>query len=361
MDHIGMTISHEGSKEIKAKCEKIIKQIRRIFSKHGVEDDEWAKAISSQYFLLCLAKDLQSSKKIYYKLLDKCLSSFSITYQGNYVLDKDKILITPNETQRIIECMKKEDETNPAYAQTGKLSAANIDTQQMYMNFHYGLLLRIVASENTKILQVLKHICLDRLLDDRALDTSDGWYPYRVPWLTARVLISLKNTDYSEYENIDRLDETIRQAVESLYRRFDESESLWKSGVGEWVSKWESTALCLEALYLWDNDNFSSQVEIQKAIKCIFSEQCVGEWLETPPNFSSESDSNTVLSSVCLASVVYRITKMYFPDIHLEHSEKIINYFSDVLKLLGKSEKNEVRQYCTIPQILHYIASAMQE
>lgn len=54
----GVTISDEVSSQKSKKYINIIKNIKRIVAKHGLDDDEWAQAISSQYFLLCLAKQL---------------------------------------------------------------------------------------------------------------------------------------------------------------------------------------------------------------------------------------------------------------------------------------------------------------
>lgn len=46
----GVTISDEVSSQKSKKYINIIKNIKRIVAKHGLDDDEWAQAISSQYF-----------------------------------------------------------------------------------------------------------------------------------------------------------------------------------------------------------------------------------------------------------------------------------------------------------------------
>ena len=181
---------------LEGKKRSIIRRIRKIVARYGLADEEWAKAISSQYFLLSLAKRLNWGKKDYANLLNRCLASFSVTYTGDYVLDSEKLLITPDETSRIIRCMQEEDDSDSYYTHSAKMQAKNINSEQMYLNFHYGLLIKIVSSEDTEILRAIKHKCLDCLIAENALDASDGWYPYRVPWITARILISLKEVDY---------------------------------------------------------------------------------------------------------------------------------------------------------------------
>lgn len=195
----------------------LINKIRKIVTKYGLTDVEWAQAISSQYFLLCLSKELKWDSKDHECLVNKCLSSFSVTYIGNYILDNEKILITPDETKRIIACMNEEDVSDDYYTHSAKMRAKNIDSEKMYYNYHYGLLIKILSSENTNGLKALKHQCLDCLLTDQAIDSSGGWYPYRVPWITAWILISLYGIDLSTYENHEKINEVIHGAIDSLY------------------------------------------------------------------------------------------------------------------------------------------------
>lgn len=356
----GIMVSDGVSSQKSKKCTNIIRNIKRIVAKYGLDDDEWAQAISSQYFLLCLAKQLNWSKKDYTNLLNKCLSSFSVTYTGDYVIDNEKLLVTPDETNRIVACMQEEDDADDYYTHSAKMQARKINAEQMYMNFHYGLLVRIVSSENTDVLCAIKHKCLDRLMDDDAIDTSDGWYPYRVPWITARILISLKSIDFGTYSEVQKIGSIIESAITSLYQRIDEKGAYWRSGVGKWVSKWESTGLCLESLYVWDAIK-GHEVEIERIINYVCSEECRSEWLDHQVSFVTEESANNTLSSVILASVILRITRKYFNEIYEDLHDNIVNLFDSVINLINKQDFGKVRQYCTIPQILHYILTAFED
>ncbi len=353
----GVKINDNTKDTMKTK-NSITKKVKRIVARYGLDDDEWAQAISSQYFLLCLAQQLNWGKKDYSNLLNKCLSSFSVTYTGDYILDNEKLLITPDETNKIVQCMQDEDDMDNYYTHSAKMQAKNINSEQMYLNFHYGLLLRIVSSEDTEVLRAIKHNCLDHLMEECALDTSDGWYPYRVPWITARILISLKAIDYSSYQNKQQVDEVIISAINSLYQRIDEKASYWRSGVGQWVSKWESTALCLEALYTWDSIN-SHRVEIKSILDYICTNK--NDWLNNQISFETEESANDTLSSVILASVVLRVAKIFFVGAYDELCDEIIEYLDEVITIINKQAVKSVRQYCTIPQILHYVMAAVEQ
>ena len=112
--------------------------------------------------------------------------------------------------------MKKEDENDPYFTRTKRLCANNIDAYQMYLNFHYGLLVRNASAEKKAVLKKIKMQCLDKLVNEAAVDNSGGWYPYRVPWITGRILVSLKAINFSDYKNRNELNEIITEAIESL-------------------------------------------------------------------------------------------------------------------------------------------------
>lgn len=353
---VKIDISNRAFRQIKT---TLTNKIKKIVAKYGLDDEEWAQAISSQYFLLCLSQQLKWSKKDYANLLNKCLASFSVTYTGDYVLDNEKLLITPDETNRIIQCMQDEDNTDDYFTHSAKMQAKNVDSERMYLNFHYGLLIRIVSSEDTEVLRAIKHSCLNRLLSDNALDTSDGWYPYRVPWITARILISLSAIDFSSYPHKQQVDNIINAAITSLYQRIDEKAAYWRSGVGKWVSKWESTALCLEALSVW-NTIPDHKSEIKRILDYVCSEENRNLWLNNQVSFSTEEAANDTLSATILASVVFRISRDHFQDVYDTVRDDIMQYLSDVINVINNQAVGKVRQYCTIPQILHYVLAVLE-
>lgn len=357
----GMSVSSIGASGDSKKAKNIIGKVKKIVAKYGLDDKSWAEAVSSQYFLLCLAKQLHLEKHDYENLINKCLEPFRVTYNFNLVLDDDKILITPEETARISSCMQQEDQNDAYFLRSAKMQAANINTQKMYQNFHFGLLVRNASTKHSEVLNRVKLLCLDRLNNEDALDTSGGWYPYRVPWITGRILISLRSVDFSEYGNAEKLNIIIKDAIDSLYQRINEDDAYWRSGVGDWVTKWESTALCLEALYVWGAiDGSTHYKDVEKVLAYVCDDKQMQEWLECDINFSEAKSANAVLSAVTLASVIYRVTGQYFYERFENIGDKIIDLFDKVITKINKQGVAIVQQYCTLPQILYYVVEALR-
>jgi nucleoside phosphorylase len=338
-------------------CETIFEKIGVLIARHGLDDDNWAKAISSQYFLVSLAKILNlTNQKDYLNLLDKFLSSFHYNIKEELVLEKDHMLITPQETERIIHFLKKEDESDDCYTQSEKMKAENIDGLQMHNNYHYGLTLRIASSEKIRVFNEIKRLTIDKLIkSNNCLDEYGGWYPYRIPWITARILITFKESDYSDID-INGIDAIIQRSLESLVRRIYD-DKYWRSGVGTWISKWESTALCLEALDKWDyvKQNVS---KIRKVLNYVIENQ--NEWMIDPPNFSGEQESNDTLASIVMVSILLKTIKNNFNYEEFSiNPVDYIHYFDNCIDALNKVFSPAARQFCTVPQILYYIVDCI--
>ncbi len=348
----------EEDKELKL-CDSIIDKIQSLIAIYGLDDEHWAQAISSQYFLIGLAHILDlTGQKDYLNLLDRFLESFHYNIREELILDKEHMLVTPKETEKIIQSMKDEDKNDNYYTKSEKMKAENINATLMHNNYHYGLTLMIASSEKLRVLENIKKISINRLTSNESLDDYGGWYPYRVPWITARILFSLKEAGISEKDK-NGIEVIIQRSLISLIRRIYKGK-YWRSGVGTWVSEWESTALCLEALNKWDfikeNEN-----KIKSVVGYVIEKQ--DEWLIDPPEFSDEESSNKTLSSITMSSVLLRviINNFTFKDFSIDGGIQFLHYFDKSLKAINADSKRSVRQYCTIPQILYYIATAVSK
>lgn len=338
----------------------ILINIEKIISRHTLEDKEWIKAISSQYFLVELAKVFGLTDHNDYKnVLEESLSSFKLRFDGGYRIDEKNILIIPEENQKLLQCMIREDETSNYYTKTNRLAAQSIKYPEIiYRNYHYGLMIKICAAENTENLRVIQNISLQELFKQEALDEYGGWYHYRLPWITARILISLKSVDLHLNPRKHEIQKQIDGAIESLIKRLYD-DKYWKSGAGEWVSSWESTALCLEALMEY-NVIKKHIVHINNVVKYLLSKECLNKWLNKEVGMDTEESANECLASVALASILYRVIKKYYKKTHQQYVQFFIDYFNFVIKLLLKNDQPAKRQYCTIPQILYYISIALK-
>ena len=337
---------------------KIIQTIKRIIATYGLDDKKWAEAITSQYFLICLAQDLQLKYNDYEKLIDKCLIPFRVTQNNEFVLERDRVLFAPEEAKESYLCMLAEDDADLYYRSSGKMEAKNIDWQKMYWSYHYGLLVRIASAEDKAALNKVKTMCLDILTEKDAIDEYGGWYPYRIPWITARILICLRSIDFSSYNNRDCLKAIIEDAINSLFSRIYEKESYWRSGVGTQITKWESTALCLEALFVWEAiDNHKTEVE--KILRYVIEKR--NEWLSYNVDFSTKESSNIILSAVTLASVIFRIIISHFNENSdfMSVLPDIVVLFDNVVTRIVNQDVINGKQYCTLPQLLYYIVAAL--
>lgn len=349
------------SNSLEQKNDELILHIKNIIAEHTLKDEEWIKAISSQYFLVGIAQILGYTKQDDYKqVLCESLSSFKLCYDSGYNIDKKNILIIPDENKKLLECMQKEDEKDDYYK--GRLKASAIDKPDLlYQNYHYGLMVKICSAENTNNLCAIQKISMDKLFNKDVLDDYGGWYHYRLSWITARILISLKDVNYKRYKkNSEEIEIIIKKALESLIERIYDKK-YWRSGAGDWVSKWESTALCLEALMLHDYiEKYESN--INNIIKYLVDDNCLKEWLNKP-SFNNETQTNDTLASIVLASTLYRIINKYYKAQYSEIIGKIITFFEQCISILldDKSKRKNFRQYCTIPEILYYILIAIKD
>jgi len=97
------------------------------------------------------------------------------------------------------------------------------------------------------------------------------FYPARVPWCTARILIGLglcgRNVENSE---------PVQKIAKWLLEHPNYSDGRWQSGTGEWNIWLETTALTVRALLLV---GISPQKDrIQKAIKNLYDAR--SEWIQ---------------------------------------------------------------------------------
>ena len=339
---------------------ELIDEVHSLIAAHGIDDDAWSQAISSQYFLTGLARRLElDDQQDYYRLLNRFLRSFHHQIDETIVLDKDHILVTPEELEKIIECMKEEDERDLYFANSAKTNWRSIDAWKLHYNYLYGLAVEISNDDKFRVLNEIQALAIDDLIYSQkqtALDDHGGWHPYRIPWITARILIGLRHSSIENRNDYDKIATVVNRAIESLIRRIYENK-YWRSGVGDWVSDWESTALCIEALYEWDSIE-QYKDKIQAVIKYAITHE--EDWLKTPPNLATELDANLTLASVLMVCSILQATLA--TDMETETPVEIgryLSYLKKVVSLVRTSTKLNSRQFCTIPQIAYYIVKTV--
>ena len=345
----------------------IVSKIKNIVIKHSLTEPDWTKAISSQNFLVDLACDLElKSEQSFKDLMNIFLKSFSPQFDGGFELNKENILIIPDENQKLIDCMKEEDKKSSFYL--GRLKADNIENPDIiYKNYLYGMMINIstTVSNHPALYGIFRH-CIDELLEKHSLDTQGGWIHYRLPWITARIVTNLykilnrKFLDVNESELQNKILSVSSNALDSLFHRLY-NDNYWRSGAGTWVSKWESTGLCLEAFFesmKWRDEKYINK--INEIIRYLLEQEILTQWLPSAINVSNEEETNELLASIILGSVIYRYLQTGYFDEYIPQKSSLELFFEKCIEYIERTEEFKIRQFCTIPQILSYITIAMK-
>lgn len=345
--------------------QEILSKIKAILDKHTLCDEKWTQAITSQNFLVDLAFVLNMTHdKSFEDLLNTFLESFVPQFSGGFKLNQRNILIIPDENKKLINCMIEEDKMDSYYS--GTLAADKItDSDQIYRNYLYGTMINIATAANSNELNSVFDYCIGELINESSMDIRGGWVHYRLPWITARILLGihnvLKSSRFIKRDIYNKIIEQDKVALDSLIARIYDNK-YWRSGAGNWVSKWESTGLCLEAFLTsqnWLSNKYYTE-NIAKVIEFLFQETTIREWIPENIDFSNEDETNERLAQIVLCSVLYRITKLDEWKQYSRFCKPIGAFFKKCIDELYKSENIKARQYCTIQQIILYIAKAIK-
>lgn len=198
-------------------------------------DPIWGTAPSSAMFAITAFAEIGKTE----------LANESIEFlRKHWVVDGGKIIVTTDgfstkeDFDKIQEAMIAED-VNETYSQPG--DAINIE------QFHSTWLLGVLLCAESKVLK--PKIPLDTLsnLVEKCQLASGAFYPERVPWCTARVLLGLAACGRT-YETSDY----VKRSVQWLLLERSEGGAcyggVWNSGTGSWNTTLEVTGMVLLAL-----------------------------------------------------------------------------------------------------------------
>ena len=167
-------------------------------------------------------------------------TAWNIT-QNRLNIDLTK-LSTRHDFTLIRERMAVEDQTNGRWKELG-LGADEIDIDRFHRTWVSGL---ILSTEATATNPLYKNNELALLTEAEALPNG-CFYPARVPWCTARVLLGLADCGRTIHTS-----QAAKRAAEWLLGDTSEGgashNGLWESGTGSWNTILEATAMVLVAL-----------------------------------------------------------------------------------------------------------------
>ncbi len=236
---------------------------------------------------------------------------------------------------QIIKAMKEDDNLFSKNESHDK-----IDHDRFYKTYTIGMMLGFETIFNNNSEKINKYINLIREIQE-----EDGsFYPRRVPWVTARTIISLTKAGLN-YQNSD----IVRKACDWLLSEKNKnlSQGEWKSGTGYWNTNINVTLLCMEALV--DAGFTIDNPKIQECIAYIKKEK--------NQIFIKNKELDAVM-------YVYNIIKLNYQlsDIS-EDLETICNWYTnkDILSdvhLLSSESNDESQKAATI---IHYLIKIIYE
>lgn len=195
-------------------------------------DPSWGNTPSSMYFVISTAKMLGVVDE-YRDVIEALCSNFSLN--GEQVVVKYESLKTTFDFIKIKDRMIEEDKE---IISINYESGEDIDLMLIHRNWLYGLM---IGLKNVLIdfgyKELIEQIEIELIKNQ---EVEGGWYPKRVPWVTARILIGLTEAGYTIKDDV------VKKGVEYLVSVIDGEK--WEAHTGGWNNVFETSSLCLEAL-----------------------------------------------------------------------------------------------------------------
>jgi len=337
--------------------EMMFQKLVSIFEVNSINTPKWISELSGQYFLFRIAEELNINlfdDDEYCSLLQKIVDGFRQNFvNGNFEIAEKRNIVNNFETKCMIDTMFNDDNEGNGYAET-RHAAIYITDQTFFRNYLYGLTFYIGKNVNTPVFSKIYEVSLQGLMSKNAIDKAGGWKLYRLPWLTSRILINLKDSFTKE-------DIKIKKALRSLLNndRFTKN-GLWKSGVSVRISDYESTALCLEALSAYDE--IESNIEMLKKTFDYLLVDSLENWINQI-DFIDEEKSNISLGVIMLSSVLCRIITKHKLEEYDQQVSRLKDVFVYSLNSFLKQGVFNIKtlQYNSIPTMLYYILIVLKE
>jgi len=206
------------------------------------EDPTWARNPASAMFAveaLCSVGQINESVKS----VDFLRSIWTVDVHGNVHIDVTN-LPTNEDFEGIGKRMIEEDASIKYQGLPSHLaSTESVDLIQMHKNWLLGVLLSAEAAydrSSSLLEKLVKHtLSIAR--------PSGGFYPERVPWVTARILLGLSSAGVTSAYSPE-----VRKAVDWLMKDRTRGGAMiggvWQSGTGSWNSDLEVASMCTLAL-----------------------------------------------------------------------------------------------------------------
>jgi len=223
----------------------LLGQLQRQLEKDSEKDPERGDLVGNAAFT-AIALARLGSREAWTKVVDRLRSRWiyhtppELPKTGDGVESKDFCQFSQIKSE-----MRAEDATLGAAPHLAGQRAEDIDLETFYRTWVLGLMLGVEGRAPVPDQERIQNLYM---IAKTAQDPVGYFYPRRVPWNTARVVMGLVAAGF------DHTDEVVRQACAWLTRSvrdggaFSDEDGYWHSGTGTWNTDEATTAMCLIAL-----------------------------------------------------------------------------------------------------------------
>lgn len=200
------------------------------------KDPSWGNTPSSMYFVLNTASLLGIAGE-YQNVLRAFCDMFLLSDSAPLISLKYQEMKTTNDFKQIRIKMIAEDHEQKSMDFEG---GENFNCDAAHKNWVLGLIVGLKGI----LIQAGYKTLYDKAIEElfHIQDPDGFWYPKRVPWVTARIIIGLSQAGYTI------ADHHVNKAVDYLFDILGDNRS-WDAHTGGWNSEYETSSLCLEAIF----------------------------------------------------------------------------------------------------------------
>ena len=303
--------------KIMYECQENLKNCSEI-------DPTWKNTPSSMYFVILTAKMLGAVEE-YKKVIEALCSKFEV--KNGEIEIKYESLQTTYDFGQIKQEMSIEDREYDVSCLNYE-AGETIDQEKMHRNWLFGLMIGL-----KEVLITFGYEELIQCIEKKLLELQDDegyWYPKRVPWVTARILIGLGEAHYTV------ADEVVSKGIQYLLSMI--SDDRWKPHTGTWNNAFETSALCLEAFIKCKADYKGAETEkVQSYLRDNSS-----TWMEPDSELDGVTAASTLIKILGIQNdLMNYINHLAERNIPKEIVENKIDYSKE--------------QSCKISQITYYL------
>lgn len=292
-------------------------------------DPAWGNAPSSMYFVLKVAS-LLGVLPDYKNVLDKFCEKFEVSEEEVKVHYHE--IATTNDFNQIKKRMIKEDKTDCSGFEKG----AEFDCNCAHKNWLLGLIVGLKSELCQYQHEDLYNAAVSELFSRQT--SQGGWYPTRIPWITARILIGLSQAGYTV------ANDNVSRGI-SFLLEYIKASNHWEAHTGGWNTPYETSSLCLEAIYSSKAKlNGQRKERVSKVVRYLYDRKA--EWMQ---------DDKIVDGSATACCLLKNDDGSY------GNSAELTDYIQKLCKdkVYSKIEKNkelnlQEEQSCQITQVAWY-------